>query len=92
MPFRRHSGLREWQGEGKLTLLSDQEPPPKTPTLSKDIQVLTKVRLNTFVLITTLFGFYLAAKGMGGMSGKWWLLLHTLIGTAASAFGSAAFN
>lgn len=26
------------------------------------------------------------------MSGKGWLLLHTLIGTAAAAFGSAAFN
>ena len=26
------------------------------------------------------------------MADKWWLLLHTLIGTAASAFGSAAFN
>jgi protoheme IX farnesyltransferase len=50
------------------------------------------LRLNTFVVITTLFGFFLAAKGAGGMADKWWLLLHTLIGTAASAFGSAAFN
>ncbi|MGC6426641.1 MAG: heme o synthase [Akkermansiaceae bacterium] len=62
------------------------------PKFSKDLQVLTKVRLNIFVLITTLFGFVLAAKGEGGMDGKWWLLLHTLIGTAAAAFGSAAFN
>ena len=52
-----------------------------------------KVRLNVFVLITTLFGFFLAAKGLeGGMSTRWILLLHTLIGTAAAAFGSAAFN
>jgi protoheme IX farnesyltransferase len=50
------------------------------------------LRLNTFVVITTLFGFFLAAKGAGGIADKWWLLLHTLIGTAASAFGSAAFN
>ncbi len=62
------------------------------PGLAKDLQVLTKLRLNTFVLITTLFGFYLAAKGLGGMSGKWMLLVHTLLGTAACAFGSAAFN
>jgi len=84
--------LREVPCEGTLASLSAIEPPPNTPSLAKDLQVLTKVRLNTFVLITTLFGFYLATKGLGGMSGKWWLLLHTLIGTAASAFGSAAFN
>lgn len=63
-----------------------------TPSFVKDLQVLTKLRLNTFVLITALFGFYLAAKGLGGMAGKWWLLFHTLLGTAAAAFGSAAFN
>ncbi|MEN8693797.1 MAG: heme o synthase [Akkermansiaceae bacterium] len=62
------------------------------PKFSKDLQVLTKVRLNIFVLITTLFGFFLAAKGLGGMTDQWLLLLHTLIGTAAAAFGSAAFN
>jgi protoheme IX farnesyltransferase len=65
---------------------------PETPSLAKDLQVLTKLRLNTFVLITTIFGFFLATKGVGGMADRWWLLLHTLIGTAASAFGSAAFN
>ncbi len=62
------------------------------PSFSKDLQVLTKLRLNTFVIVTTLFGFFLAAQGEGGMSGKWWLLVHTLVGTAAAAFGSAAFN
>lgn len=44
------------------------------------------------MLITTLFGFFLGASESGGMSGQWWLLLNTLIGTAACAFGSAAFN
>ena len=63
-----------------------------TPSFSNDLQVLTKMRLNTFVLITTLFGFFLAAKGLGGMTDQWWLLFHTLLGTAAAAFGSAAFN
>ncbi len=60
----------------------------ETPKLSKDLQTLMKVRLNVFVLITTFFGFWLASD-----SGfDFWLMLHTLIGTAAAAFGSAAFN
>lgn len=64
----------------------------KPPGIAKDLQVLTKMRLNVFVLITAFFGFYLAAKGLGGMADKWWLLFHTMLGTAAAAFGSAAFN
>lgn len=60
----------------------------KRASLRSDLAVLTKVRLNTFVLITTLFGFLLAAgRGLDG-----WLLVHTLLGTAAAAFGAAAFN
>lgn len=78
--------------EVKLVALTAIESLPETPGLAKDLQVLTKLRLNSFVLITTLFGFFLGASESGGMSGNWWLLLHTLIGTAASAFGSAAFN
>jgi len=64
----------------------------ETPKLSKDLQTLMKVRLNVFVLITTFFGFYLASGGFLEMWGQVWLLIHTLIGTAAAAFGSAAFN
>lgn len=59
------------------------------PGLRQDLAVLTKVRLNTFVLATTLFGFMLASRGH---SFDFWRLFHTLIGTAAAAFGSAAFN
>ncbi len=59
------------------------------PTLRQDLTVLMKVRLNFFVLVTTFFGFLLASKGQGM---DWLLLLHTLLGTAAAAFGSAAFN
>ncbi len=55
----------------------------------QDLAVLTKVRLNTFVLVTTCFGYFLAS-GMSGWDGM--VLLHTLLGTAAAAFGSAAFN
>lgn len=57
----------------------------------EDFMVLTKVRLNVFVLVTTLFGYLLATKSLGdGMN--WMGILHTLLGTAAAAFGSAAFN
>lgn len=87
-----HSALRGERRGGTIAALSAIDPQAAPPSLAKDLQVLTKLRLNTFVIITTLFGFFLAAKGLGGMEGKWWLLLHTLIGTAASAFGSAAFN
>lgn len=80
------------------------------PGLRRDLAVLMKIRLNTFVLITAFFGFVLAslrrAGGWGGMlevvrSDGWaalvqafdpWRLLHVLLGTAAVAFGSAAFN
>lgn len=59
------------------------------PGLRQDLAVLMKVRLNFFVLITAFFGFLLASKGQ---SLDWLMLFHTLLGTAAAAFGSAAFN
>jgi heme o synthase len=59
------------------------------PGLRQDLAVLMKVRLNFFVLITALFGYLLAAKGQPM---EWLRLVHLLIGTAAAAFGSAAFN
>ena len=63
------------------------------PTLRGDLATLTKVNLNTFVVITTLFGYLLAARYFHG---SWlydgWLLFHTLLGTTCTAFGSAAFN
>src|SRR5690606_26971071 len=63
--------------------------PEPDPGLRKDLMVLTKMRLNVFVLITTFFGFLLASRGGGFDLMK---LVHTLVGTAAAAFGSAAFN
>ena len=66
-----------------------EEIAPKPPNLRQDLTVLMKVRLNFFVLVTTFFGYLLARKGMPM---DWWILVHTLIGTAAAAFGSAAFN
>lgn len=65
------------------------EPAPPTPGLRQDLAVLMKVRLNFFILITAFFGFILARRG-GDI--HWLKLLHTLLGTAAAAFGSAAFN
>jgi heme o synthase len=59
------------------------------PGLRQDLAVLMKVRLNLFVLITTFFGFLLYSRGV---EIQWMRLVHTLLGTAAAAFGSAAFN
>jgi heme o synthase len=67
----------------------NDQPSPNSGMFRQDLAVLTKVRLNTFVLVTTFFGYYLASRthGWNGM-----VFLHTVIGTAAAAFGSAAFN
>lgn len=77
-----------------------QEPTPDIPSaadesvqvrpgLRQDLAVLMKVRLNLFVLITAFFGFLMYSRG-GPVD--WMRLLHTLLGTMAAAFGSAAFN
>ncbi|MEK7949937.1 heme o synthase [Luteolibacter soli] len=65
------------------------EAPEPAPGFRRDMMVLTKMRLNVFVLITTFFGFLLASRGHHF---DLWRLIHTLLGTAAAAFGSAAFN
>ena len=55
---------------------------------------LIKLRLNVFVLLTTFFGFLIAVLSQSE-AWEWaqlWPLLHTLVGTAAAAFGSAVFN
>ncbi|MGD7652379.1 MAG: heme o synthase, partial [Verrucomicrobiales bacterium] len=67
----------------------ENEVPAERPGLRKDLGVLMKVRLNFFVLVTTFFGYLLASAGKDL---DWWGLVHTLVGTAAVAFGSAAFN
>lgn len=65
----------------------------RPPSLRDDLATLTKVRLNTFVVLTTLFGYLLASRYFHGVwLVDWWLLVHTLLGTACTAFGSAAFN
>jgi protoheme IX farnesyltransferase len=68
----------------------DQQPAASAPPgWRKDLAVLMKVRLNFFVLITAFFGFVLASRG-GPF--EWMRLVHTILGAAAAAFGSSAFN
>ncbi len=52
------------------------------------VRELIKARLTFFVLLTTLFGFYLGTKG----SVQYGLLVHTMMGTAFLACGAAALN
>ena len=49
---------------------------------------LVKARLTLLVLITTLVGFYVGARG----TLDWALMIHTLLGTALLACGAAALN
>ena len=49
---------------------------------------LTKARLTLLVLLTTLVGFYLGFRG----SIDYWLMWHTLFGTALVASGASALN
>ena len=67
--------------------------PEGPPTKMEDLATLTKVNLNTFVLVTAIFGYLLASRYYHG---TWvndlWLLVNMIIGTACTAFGSAAFN
>ncbi len=49
---------------------------------------LFKARLTFLVLVTTLVGFYLGARG----AVRGWLMFHTLLGTAFVAAGASALN
>jgi protoheme IX farnesyltransferase len=53
-----------------------------------DYVALTKPRVVTMVLITTLVGYYLGSRGTPAIV----RLLHTLLGTALSAAGTLALN
>ncbi len=77
-----------------MTEASEPDGGAKSPTLWEDLSVLVKLRLNTFVLITAFFGFLIAtlSGGEGWGWGRLVLLFHTLLGTAAAAFGASVFN
>lgn len=49
---------------------------------------LFKARLTLLVLLTTLVGFYVGTRG----SFDYWLMLHTILGTALMASGASALN
>jgi protoheme IX farnesyltransferase len=49
---------------------------------------LVKARLTFLVLLTTLVGFYVGVRG----ATDYWLMLHTVLGTALVACGAAALN
>ena len=49
---------------------------------------LFKARLTFLVLLTTLVGFYLGGRG----SFDYWLMVHTVLGTALMAAGASALN
>jgi heme o synthase len=53
-----------------------------------DFYELTKPRMNFLVVVTTMVGYYMACRDWS----DWRLLLHTLLGTALTAAGSAALN
>jgi len=57
-------------------------------SLASDLSELTKARLTTMVLLTTLAGYGLASRGVF----NWWTLLHTLVGTALVAICSSILN
>lgn len=56
----------------------------------EDLVTLTKARLSALVVMTTLFGYLLAARSQDSFS--WWILGHTIFGALLTAFGAAAFN
>src|SRR5262249_57917620 len=62
--------------------------PPAARTRLADFIELTKPRVTTLVLITTLVGFYLGSRGAVDLL----LLLNTLLGTALVAAGTSALN
>lgn len=64
---------------------------PRQQGLSRaDLMALTKARLSLMVLVTTFIGFWAASRSLGNFD--WWLLIHTLIGSALAAAASSVFN
>ncbi|MGI9241997.1 MAG: heme o synthase [Verrucomicrobiales bacterium] len=64
---------------------------PRQQGLSRaDLMALTKARLSLMVLVTTFIGFWAASRSLGHFD--WWLLVHTLIGSALAAAASSVFN
>jgi len=69
---------------------SNDQPESFFRSLREDFVVLTKARLSILVVLTSVFGYFLATKGSGTFS--WGILFHLVFGTTLAAFGSAVFN
>src|SRR5436190_23838738 len=65
------------------------EIPESSSTRLKDFWDLTKPRMNVVVLLTTVAGYYLAARQD---SIEWTRIVPTLLGTALSAAGASVLN
>ncbi len=61
------------------------------PSRFADYYEITKPRLNMLVVVTTVVGYYIAAR-TAGASLMSWTILHTLIGTALTAASAAVLN
>ncbi len=61
---------------------------PLAHTRGADFLTLTKPRLNSLVLVTTVAAYYLG----GGHDLAWMRLVHTILGTALVAAGASALN
>jgi heme o synthase len=59
-----------------------------TPSRAADFLTLTKPRLNSLVLVTSVAAYYLG----GGHLLQWTLLVNTIVGTALVAAGASALN
>jgi heme o synthase len=69
-------------------LAAAAHPAATTRRAARDFLELTKPRVVTMVLVTTVVGFYLGSTG----TPDWWLLAATLLGTGLSAGGTLALN
>jgi heme o synthase len=66
-------------------------PTVAVPSRLADFYELTKPRMNMLVVVTTVLGFYIAAK-VAGQTLLNWSLIHTLIGTALTAASASVLN
>lgn len=74
--------LDDFSGEAVARSAAD------APGRLADLYELTKPRMNFLVVVTTMVGYYMAARNWS----DWALLLNALVGTALTAAGSAVLN
>ena len=57
-----------------------------------DFMLLTKARLSALVVVTTAAGYWLHCLLVDWPGALPWRLVHTIAGTALTAFGASVFN